>query len=72
VLEDGVYDAFVVDATADGAALHLELTILAGQHKGEVVSMRAVGLGIDELDALGMPATITVVDGAPRVAIDPV
>jgi len=75
VLDDGVYDAFVVDAVAeagpDGApGLHLDLTILVGPHKGEVVSVRAEGLGVDELDCLGMPATLTIADGAPAVVLD--
>jgi hypothetical protein len=70
VLDDGVYDAFVVDATTDGRALHLDLTILAGPHKGEVVSMRAEDLGVDELDCLGLPATLTVADGAPSIVLD--
>ncbi len=70
MLDDGVYDAFVVDAEADGAALRLELTIVAGTHKGEVVAMRAEGLGVDELECLGMPATLTVADGAPSIVLD--
>jgi hypothetical protein len=70
VLEDGTYDAFIVDAKPEGDGLHLDLTILAGEHKGEVVSIRAAGLGVDELDALGMPATITVSEGRPAVRID--
>ena len=57
MLPDGTYDVFVVDAavdaTSDAPALHLEVTILAGDHKGEVVSVRAEGLGVDELEALG-------------------
>jgi hypothetical protein len=72
VIEDGSYDAFIVDATADGEDLRLELTIIAGDHKGEVVTVRARGLGIDELDAIGIPATVTVEAGAPSVAIDDV
>jgi len=63
----------VVDAaaTADGPDdLRLELTILAGEHKGEVVPMRASGLGVDELDVLGVPGTLTVLDGAPSVVLD--
>ena len=72
MLEDGEYDVIVVDARTEGGALHLDLTVLSGPHKGEVVSMRAERLEIDELAALGMPATLTVVDGAPRVAFDPV
>jgi hypothetical protein len=70
MLEDGEYEVIVVDASADGPALHLDLTVLTGPHKGEVVSLRAEQLGVDELTALGMPGTLTVVDGAPRVALD--
>ncbi len=70
MLEDGTYDVFVVDATAEGAALHLEVTILAGPQKGDVVTVRAEGLGLDELDVLGMPGTLTVADGQPSIALD--
>jgi hypothetical protein len=71
VLADGAYDVFVVDAAALGPDdLRLDLTILSGEHKGEVVSMRASGLGVDELDALGTPATLTVVGGEPSVVLD--
>ena len=67
MLPDGTYDVFVVDAEAGepAGALLLELTILAGDHKGEVVSMRADGLGVDELGALGTPGTLTVEAGEP-------
>jgi hypothetical protein len=71
MLEDGVYDVFVVDAeTLEAGGLHLDLTILAGPHKGEVVSMRATGLGVDEIDALGTPGTLTVTRGEPSVVLD--
>ena len=76
-LPDGRYDAFVVDATerplTDGSgapAIDLELTILSGAHKGEVVSVTAAGLTGSEIDLLGMPATLTVLDGRPLVDID--
>ncbi len=68
-----MYDAFVVDAVAAGdpvTALRLELTIVSGEHKGEVVSIRADGLDVDEIEALGMPATITVAGGEPSVVLD--
>lgn len=73
MLDDGTYDVIVVDAArvpgpADG--LRLDVTILAGDHKGEVVSVQAVGLGIEELDALGMPGTLTVASGGPSIALD--
>ena len=71
MLPDGTYDAFVVDATADGSdRLRLEVTILAGEQKGEVVSVQANGLGIDELDALGLPGTLTVAGGEPTLLLE--
>ena len=72
MLEDGRYDAIVFDAdeTADGPVT-VELTILTGAHKGEVVSLRADSWTGDALDLLGIPATITVRDGAPTVVFEP-
>jgi hypothetical protein len=76
MLADGSYDAFVVDAEdgeADGdssAATSLVLTIVAGEHKGEVITVRATGLGRSSIDLLGMPATLLVADGVPSVTID--
>ena len=45
-------------------------TILAGEHKGELVSMQAEGLGVDEIDALGTPGTLTVADGQPNLVLE--
>ena len=45
-------------------------TILAGDLKGEVVSMRADGLGVDELTALGTPGTLTVRGGEPSLVLE--
>jgi hypothetical protein len=76
MLEDGTYDAFVVDAhaLADGPSgrrgLELDLTVLSGPHKGEVVSVRATGEERDETDVLGLPATLTVADGEPTLSLD--
>ena len=71
MLPDGTYDVFVVDAATDGpGALRLEVAILAGDQKGEVVSVRADGLGIDELDALGLPGTLTVAGGEPTLLLE--
>lgn len=72
VLEDGDYDAIVFDADVDlGGALTVELTIIGADHKGEVVSLRTDGWSGDALDLLGVPATITVADGAPSVHFEP-
>jgi hypothetical protein len=74
VRPDGTYDAFVVDATIEGSGpervVHLELTITMGEHKGEVVSVASTGLRGEEFDLIGMPATLTVTEGTPRVRID--
>jgi hypothetical protein len=75
VLADGTYDVIVVDADQVGDphddAIRLDLTVLGGAHKGEVVSMRAQGLGVDPVDALGLPGTLTVQSGQPSIALEP-
>lgn len=72
MLPDGTYDVIVVDATADeGGKLHLEVALLDGAHKGDVVAVVASGLAVDELDALGTPGTLVVRDGGPRVTLEP-
>ena len=74
MLPDGRYDVFVVDATpvaggGDGA-FRLELAIIAGGHKGEVVAVAATGLATNEIDLVGVPATLVVADGRPTVTLD--
>ena len=72
-LDDGSYDALVVDAEpTEGGGCRVELTILGGAHKGEVVAVRTDGVtGDDVLDLLGIPATLVVADGVPRVTFEP-
>jgi hypothetical protein len=71
-LPDGTYDALAVDAReADDGSVTVDLTIVAGPAKGEVVSLRATGLTGDPLDLLGVPATITVAGGVPAVRFEP-
>ena len=71
LLDDGTYDAFVVDADdVAGGGTALELTITTGEHKGRVVALSSTGSLGDPVDLLGMPATITVADGTPSVRID--
>ena len=72
MLEDGTYDALVFDADEhpDGG-IAVELTILAGPHKGEVASIVSHDWAGDALDLLGIPATLTVTDGQPRVTFEP-
>jgi hypothetical protein len=71
VIADGTYDVFIVDATElDSGGWQLELTILAGDHKGELVTINAQGLEGSEFDLLGMPGTLVVTDGVPGFRVD--
>ena len=75
-LDDNTYDAFIIDAEEirdekrNRDVMHLELTITRGARKGEVVRVRAEGLRGDAIALIGLPATLTVVDGQPSVRID--
>jgi hypothetical protein len=73
VLDDGTYDAIVVDAREiegeAGDAVVLELTITAGPHKGEIVTVHAEHLALTAIDVLGLPGDLIVTDGAPRLVL---
>lgn len=69
VIEDGHYEALVVDVDGDDSGARIELTIVAGPHKGEVVAVRAAGLRRDPVDLLGLPATLTVAGGRPHIRL---
>ena len=73
MLADGTYDAIVVDATdvdAGGAGVRLELTIVAGPHKGDVVAVRAEHLAMTAVETLGLPARLVVTDQRPEVVLE--
>lgn len=73
ILEDGNYDAFIVDAREDeeiSRAMHIEVAITSGARKGDVITMRATNMQRDAIALMGMPATLHVVDGQPRLVID--
>ncbi|MBI2169143.1 MAG: hypothetical protein HYU28_06525 [Actinobacteria bacterium] len=72
MLPDGQYDAFVVWAERDDEGrLSLDLTITAGEFKGEVVSITAPapssGAQADPIRLTGLPCMLVVEDGQPRV-----
>jgi hypothetical protein len=71
MLPDGTYDIFVVDAEVVEGGMRLEVTILGGSFKGEVVSVRATDVLMSEVDALGTPGTLTVRDGVPALVLEP-
>lgn len=67
-LDDGVYDAFVVWAEArDDGALALDLTLTTGARKGEVLTLRVRDVRRDATDLVGLPCTLHVHEGQPRV-----
>lgn len=73
MIDDGTYDVLVVDAEGlddPPGAIRLELTILAGPSKGDLVALTAVGIDRDPLDLLAEPGTMTVTDGRPHFALD--
>lgn len=74
MLEDGTYDVVVVDAEArqeDEGTVSIDLTVVAGPAKGQVVSVVVQGLAGDPLDLLGLPATLTVARGTPSLRLEP-
>ena len=76
-LHEGVLDRLVgVGAVAQvgpdpAEPLRVDLTILDGAHRGEVVTVTAHGLEGDPLDLLGTPGTLTVSGGEPSVRFEP-
>jgi hypothetical protein len=71
VLPDGVYDVLVVDADEEDGVIRLELTILAGDQKGEVVSLASPNMRGEPALLLGTPGTLTVTDGVPGLRLEP-
>jgi hypothetical protein len=71
VLTDGSYEAMILDAHTDAdGAVHVEITVTTGEHKGEVVLLAGRFPGKDEIDLLAAPATLTVTDGVPALRLD--
>ena len=73
MLGDGIYDALIIDGRVDNddaRVATLELTITRGDNKGDVVAVRVTDLARDPVDALGLPATLIVEHGVPRVEIE--
>ena len=73
-LPDGEYPVFVVDVEEadrdDGTVSKVSVTILTGDHKGDVVELAATGLQGSFIDLIGMPGNLTVADGTPSLAMD--
>src|SRR6266508_2123869 len=71
MLEDGSYYAIVVDADTGGdAEIVVDLTIIGGAHKGDVVTDRAVGTDRDPVALLGLPAPLVATNSQPTFTFD--
>jgi hypothetical protein len=72
-LDDGAYDAIVVDVddSADARGVRLELAIVSGPHKGAVIAVRTAAVEGDPISLLGIPATLVVEGGRPTVELEP-
>jgi hypothetical protein len=73
-LPDGTYDVFVVNAddlpTPGGTTTALELAVTSGAHRGGTLALTAPYRLGEPVELIGLPATLTVVGGDPRVRID--
>jgi hypothetical protein len=70
-MPDGRYDVFIVDAeTIDETTMRVELAMVTGDDKGDVFAIRGPHLADDPVMLLGLPGTLVVTDGVPRLTID--
>lgn len=72
MLPDGTYEAMVIDADEGPApaTVVLNLTVLTGPHKGDLVPVTVSGLDRDPLDLFAVPALLVVADGLPTVTLE--
>ena len=70
-MPDGRYDVFVVDAeTIDDETWRVELAMVTGDDKGEVFAIRGPHLADDPVLLLGLPGTLVVTHGVPRLQVE--
>ena len=74
MIDDGTYDAFVVDANPEvrrgQPVVVIDITIVTGAHKGEMITIVGPAGTGDPIDLLGTPGTLTVRDGVPSLRLD--
>jgi hypothetical protein len=70
-LDDGIYDAIVIDAVSrDDDIMMIEIALSSGAHRGEVVRVNATHIGRSWTDLLAAPVTLIVESGRPRLTFD--
>lgn len=68
MLPDGRYEVFVIWAERDDEGqLRVELTVTTGEYKGDVVPVVGAFPRTDPIALTGMPCTLVVDDGTPRL-----
>lgn len=71
---DGTYDVFIVDAEPHPdrpeSVVKVEVTIVSGDYKGEVLNLNADGINGSDIDLMGMPAVLIVANGVPVLTVD--
>ena len=61
MLENGTYDALIIDAEVRDDNVALECTITSGAHKGDVIRIVTSSFATrDAVSLLGMPCTLHV------------
>ncbi len=67
-LRDGEYEVVVIDVeSVDATTSRVDVVLVTGARKGDVMSVLARNLTTSPLDLMGLPATLRVIDGAPRL-----
>ena len=70
-MPDGRYDVLIVDAeTIDENTMRVEIAMVSGDDKGDVIAMRGPHLARDPIELLGLPGTLIVRDGVPRLEVE--
>lgn len=70
-ITDGRYEVFILHAAiVDQNTMSIEMTMVSGDDKGAVVALRGPHLARDPVSLLGLPATLVVDAGVPRVVLD--
>jgi hypothetical protein len=74
VYGDGTYDVVVIDVKisqddARNAFASIDVLITSGSRKGEVLALRMAREDDELLRLLGLPATLSIVDGVPRLRV---
>jgi hypothetical protein len=70
-LADGRYDVFILDTEIlDADTIRVELVLVSGDAKGDVVALRGPHIAPDVIALIGLPATLVVANGVPRIELE--